>query len=575
VIQTNSIGVLPGLTRKVKDKMRRSQKILCRPEWSINRAYYKSMGYEDSDLDKPIIGIANAWSTAVPGHYNLRQVADALKEGICGAGGTAVEFGVIGACDGIAEGHEGMRYILPTRDVIADSIELMVQAHQYDGVVLLGSCDKIVPGMLMAAARLDLPAIFVNGGPMLGGPIIAGRKADTTSIVEGVGRLQRGEIEADELAAMEDLCAPSCGSCSFLGTANTMCCIAEAMGMSLTGSAMVPATHSERFRIARRSGKAIVRLVKNGLTARRIITGQSLDNAVRLTSAIGGSTNAALHVLAIAYEAEVDFDIERFDDLSRQTPVIARMNPAASANVVDFYRSGGVPAVMSELLPLLHGEALTVTGRTLAQNLANASSPDNEVIKTLTHPFSASGGLAVLRGNLAPDSAVTKPAAIDPSMWKFRGPARVFDSEERANGAIMAGVVKPGDVVVIRYEGPKGGPGMPEMFKAMKLLHGLGMAREVAVVTDGRFSGTNNGCFVGHISPEAQEGGVIALVRDNDMIRIDIPAKRLDLEVDDAQLRLRRSVWQPPPPRVRKGHLYLYSRLAESADKGAIIRNRA
>ncbi|MBW1818924.1 MAG: dihydroxy-acid dehydratase [Deltaproteobacteria bacterium] len=547
--------------------MRRSQKILTRPEWCINRAYYKSMGYGDADLDKPMIGIANAWSTTVPGHYNLRQVAEAVKEGIRSAGGTPVEFGVIGACDGIAEGHEGMRYILPTRDVIADSIELMVQAHQYDGVALLGSCDKIVPGMLMAAARLDLPAILINGGPMLGGPIIAGRKADTTSIIEGVGR--------DDLIAMEESCAPSCGSCSFLGTANTMCCIAEALGMSLTGSAMIPATHSERFRVARQAGEAIVRMVMDGLTARRIITRQSLENAVRLTSAIGGSTNAALHVPAIAYEAELEFDIDLFDDLSRTTPLIAKMNPAASANVIDFYQSGGVPAVMAELLPLLHGDVLTVTGKTMAQNLANASSPDNEVIKTLASPFSTSGGLAILRGSLAPDSAATKPAAIDSSMWTFQGPARVFDSEELANQAIMDGVVKPGDVVVIRYEGPKGGPGMPEMFKAMKLIHGLGMGKEVALVTDGRFSGTNNGCFVGHISPEAQEGGPIALVRDNDMIKIDIPLKRLDIEVNAEELRRRYEAWRAPPPRVRKGYLFLYSQLAQSADKGAIIRNRA
>lgn len=439
--------------------MRRSQKILTRPEWCINRAYYKSMGYGDADLDKPMIGIANAWSTTVPGHYNLRQVAEAVKEGIRSAGGTPVEFGVIGACDGIAEGHEGMRYILPTRDVIADSIELMVQAHQYDGVALLGSCDKIVPGMLMAAARLDLPAILINGGPMLGGPIIDGRKADTTSIIEGVGRMKRGEIDQDELVAMEESCAPSCGSCSFLGTANTMCCIAEALGMSLTGSAMIPATHSERFRVARQAGEAIVRMVMDGLTARRIITCQSLENAVRLTSAIGGSTNAALHVPAIAYEAELEFDIDLFGDLSRTTPLIAKMNPAASANVIDFYQSGGVPAVMAELLSLLHGDALTVTGKTMAQNLANASSPDNEVIKTIASPFSTSGGLAILRGSLAPDSAATKPAAIDSSMWTFQGPARVFDSETLANQAIMDGVVKSGDVVVIRYEGPKGGTG--------------------------------------------------------------------------------------------------------------------
>jgi dihydroxy-acid dehydratase len=549
----------------------RSRKILERPEWSINRAYYKCMGYTDRDLEKPMVGIANAWSTTVPGHYNLDKVAGAVKEGIRAAGGTPVEFGVIGACDGIAEGHEGMRYILPTRDVIAHSIELMVQAHQYDGLVLLGSCDKIVPGMLMAAARLDLPAILVNGGPMLGGPVIAGRKADTTSIIEGVGRLHRGEITEDELTRMEDSCAPGCGSCSFLGTANTMCCIAEAIGMSLTGSAMIPAVHTGRLHVAQESGQVIVKMIKDGLTARRIITRQSLENGVRLTSAIGGSTNAALHIPAIAYEAEVPFDIKLFDDISRSTPLIARMNPAASANVIDFHESGGVPVVMQEIASLLHKDAMTVTGRTIGENIEGMVSPDNEVIKTFSRPFSKTGGLAVLHGNLAPNSAVTKPAAIAPDMLIFEGPAVVFDSEAEANAAIMANGVRPGQVVVIRYEGPKGGPGMPEMFKAMKLLHGLGLSGKVALVTDGRFSGTNNGCFIGHISPEAMEGGTIALVEDGDVIAIDIPGKSLVLKVPEAELEKRRGQWQPPPPRVSSGYLYLYSRLAQSADKGAII----
>jgi len=553
----------------------RSQKILKRPEWSINRAYYKSMGYTDSDLEKPLIAIANAWSTTVPGHYNLRRVSVAVREGIRAAGGTPVEFGVIGACDGIAEGHEGMRYILPTRDIIAHSIELMVQAHQYDGLVLLGSCDKIVPGMLMAAARLDLPAILVNGGPMLGGPLIQGRKADTTSLIEGVGRLKKGEISEDELARMEDACAPTCGSCSFLGTANTMGCIAEALGMSLTGSAMIPATHAGRLHAAQDAGRAIVDLVRRGLTARQIITRASLENAVRLTSAIGGSTNAALHIPAIAYEAKLAFDIRWFDDISRSTPLVARVNPAAACNVIDFYASGGVPVVMNEIASLLHTEAMTVTGRTIGENIHGHVSPDNEVIRTVDNPFSTAGGIAVLFGSLAPHSAVTKPAAIRGDMLTFSGPARVYDSEAEANTAIMADVIRPGDVVVIRYEGPKGGPGMPEMFKAMKLLHGLGLSDKVALVTDGRFSGTNNGCFIGHISPEAMEGGPIALVRDGDPIAIDIPGKRLELKVAAAELARRRTRWQPPPARVTSGYLYLYSQLAESADKGAIIRTRA
>jgi dihydroxy-acid dehydratase len=532
------------------------------------------MGYSDADLEKPIIGIANAWSTTVPGHYNLRQVAEAVKEGIREAGGTPVEFGVIGACDGIAEGHEGMRYILPTRDIIANSIELMVQAHQYDGIVLLGSCDKIVPGMLMAAARLDLPAIFVNGGPMLGGPFIHGRKADTTSIIEGVGKLKKGEISEDELIKMEDICAPTCGSCSFLGTANTMCCIAEAMGMSLTGSAMIPAVYNDRLKAAQESGKTVVNLVNKSITTRQIITKESIENAVRLNSAIGGSTNAALHIPAIAYEAKIDFNMDIFDNFSRTTPLIAKMNPAASSNVIDFYEAGGVPVVLQEIRSLINTNALTVTGKTIGDNIENYKSPNNEVVKTLAEPFSTAGGLAVLYGSLAPNSAVTKPAAINPKMLSFKGPARVFDSEDEANTAILNNEVKPGEVVVIRYEGPKGGPGMPEMFKAMKLLYGLGLADKVALVTDGRFSGTNNGCFVGHISPEAQEGGPIALVKDGDLIDLNIPERKLDLLVSPEELEQRKKEWQPPKPRVTEGYLYVYSKLAESADKGAIIKNR-
>ncbi|KJS87622.1 MAG: dihydroxy-acid dehydratase [Peptococcaceae bacterium BICA1-8] len=553
----------------------RSSCILSRPEWSINRAYYKSMGYSDSDLEKPIIGIANAWSTTVPGHYNLRQVSESVKEGIREAGGTPVEFGVIGACDGIAEGHVGMRYILPTRDIIAHSIELMVQAHQYDGIVLLGSCDKIVPGMLMAAARLDLPAIFVNGGPMLGGPVIHGRKADTTSIIEGVGRLKKGQITEAELIKMEDSCAPTCGSCSFLGTANTMCCIAEAMGMSLTGSAVIPAVYNERLKAAQESGRAIVNLIHKNITARQIINKESIENAVRLNSAIGGSTNSALHIPAIAYEAKVEFDMDVFDEFSRTTPLVAKMNPAASANVIDFYEAGGVPVVLGEISSLLNLNVLTVTGKTIGENIKGYKSPNNEVIKTFAEPFSAAGGLAVLYGSLAPDSAVTKPAAINPNMLSFQGPACVFNSEDEANTAILNNEVKPGEVVVIRYEGPKGGPGMPEMFKAMKLLHGLGLADKVALVTDGRFSGTNNGCFVGHISPEAQEGGPIALVQDGDIIDINIPERKLDILVDSLVLEKRKKQWQPPKARVTEGYLYLYSKLAESADKGAIIKTRA
>ena len=552
----------------------RTPQILKRPEWSVIRTHYKAMGYTDEDLSRPIIGIANAWSRAVPGHTNLRDLAQAVSDGIRMAGGTPVEFGVIGACDGIAEGHRGSSYVLPSRDVIADSVEVMVEAHHFDAVVLLGSCDKIVPGMLMAAARLNLPAIFLNGGPMLGGPVIHGRKSDSTSVIEGVGRLLAGEISEDELVRMENRCSPGCGSCSFMGTANTMACLAEALGMSLSGSAVIPAAYSARLAAAQATGRAIVDLTLKDVTARQIITAESLENAVRLVSAIGGSTNTALHLPAIAYEAEVDFDLGLFDRLSRSTPLIAKMNPAAAANIVDFYESGGVPAVLAELRPLLHTGAMTVDGRTLDENIAGLKSPDNQVIKTFENPFEATGGLGVLYGNLSPDGAVTKPAAIDPSQRVFQGPAVCFNSESEASQAIMAGKIKAGQVLVIRYEGPKGGPGMPEMFRPLKLLYGLGLAKETALVTDGRFSGTNNGCFVGHVSPEAQEGGPIALIEDGDLITIDVPAQKLEALISGEELARRRAGWQAPPPKISKGYLYRYAREAESASRGAILKNR-
>lgn len=550
----------------------RSQDILTRPEWSINRAYFKSMGFTDEDLSRPLVGVANSWSETVPGHNNLRQVAQAVKNGVRMAGGTPVEFGVIGACDGIAEGHDGMRYILPTRDIIASSIELMVQAHRYDAIILLGSCDKIVPGMLMAAARLDLPAILVNGGPMEGGPFLHGRTSDSTSIIEGVGRLLAGEIGDDDLLSMENSCAPTCGSCSFLGTANTMGAMAEALGMSLPGSSMIPAVHAKRLASAQAAGMAIMRLVRSGITARKVITATSVRNAVRLVSAIGGSTNAALHVPAICYEAELPFNLGLFDELSRSTPLLSKLNPASSRNVIDFYRAGGVQTILKALGDLVDGSAMTVAGAPLSESLAEASDPDGEVIKTSSEPFDSTGGLAVLYGNISPEGAVTKPAAIHPTQRVFSGPARCFDSEREANQAIMDGQIKGGEVLVIRYEGPKGGPGMPEMFKALKLLHGLGLGAKTALVTDGRFSGTNNGCFVGHVSPEAQEGGPIALIRDGDLIEIDIAAQKLHLQVGDAELAERREGFKPPKPRVARGYLSLYSRLAGSAAQGAIIK---
>ncbi len=552
----------------------RSRQILERPEWSMNRGLFKAMGYSDYDLDRPLIGIANSWNRVVPGHYNLNQVSEFVKQGIRQAGGTPVEFGVIAACDGIAQGHAGMHYILPTRDLIANDIEMMVEAHRLDAVVMLGSCDKIVPAMLMAAARLDLPAIIVVGGPMEGGCQFDGRSADITSLTEGLGMLKAGKIDDQNYHNLEDCAGPTCGSCSFLGTANTMCCVAEAMGLSLPGSATIPATYADRWRAAQESGRQIMALVKQGITARRIINQKGIENGIRLSTAIGGSTNVALHIPAIGYEADCEITMDLFEELCRSTPHIAKMNPAAAPNVPDFHHAGGVPAVMKELLPILHADALTVTGRSVAENLAAAGTPDRRIIKTMADPWSREGGLAVLRGNLAPNTAVTKPAAIHPDMRAFTGKAHCFNSEEDANQAILAGKVTEGEVIVIRYEGPKGGPGMREMYKAMKLLYGRGLALKTALVTDGRFSGTNNGCFVGHVSPEAAEGGPLAIVENGDEISIDIPDRKLHLNLSDRQIQERLARWRRPEPKFKRGYLALYSRLAESADKGAIIRHK-
>lgn len=552
----------------------RSKDILERPEWSMNRALYKSMGYSDYDLGRPLIGIANSWNRVVPGHYNLNLVSEYVKQGIFQAGGTPVEFGVIGACDGLAQGHRGNYYILPSRDLIANDLETMVEAHSLDAVALLGSCDKIVPGMLMAAARLDVPAIMIVGGPMEGGCEFDGRASDGTSLTEGLGMLKAGKIDEATYRMLEDRAEPTCGSCSFLGTANTMCCIAEAMGLSLPGSATIPATFASRQRAAQASGRQIVELVKSGITARQMINRKGLENAIRVNSAIGGSTNAAIHIPAIGYEADCEIPMDLFEELCRSTPHIAKMNPAAAPNVPDFHEAGGVPAVMRQILPLLHGDALTVTSKTVAENVAQAEIKDSNIIRTLNDPWTKEGGLAVLRGNLASNTAITKPAAIVRKLRVFEGRARCFDSEEEANETILEGKVQDGEVVVIRYEGPKGGPGMREMYKAMKLLYGRGLALTTALITDGRFSGTNNGCFVGHISPEAAEGGPIAIVEDGDVITIDIPKRKLHLHLSDEEIKDRLARWQRPEPKFKKGYLALYARLVESADKGAIIRHK-
>jgi dihydroxy-acid dehydratase len=557
----------------------RSREILKRPEWALNRALYKSMGFTDHDLDRPLIAIVNSWNNICPGHYNLRELAEYVRIGISRAGGTALEFGTIGGCDGIAQGHIGMRYILPSRDIIASSIEVMMEAHQLDGMVLLGSCDKIVPGMLMAAARLDLPAIFLNGGPMLSGFMDqhnpwGGTKVDSSINAEAVGLLKKGVITREYFLELENTSCPTCGSCSNFTTANTMCCVAEALGMALPGTAMIPAIDAARRRVAEEAGKAMMTLLREGVSARKIITKKSMENAIRVSSAIGGSTNVALHLPAIAYEAEIPFDLKWFDQVSSQTPFIAGVIPAAQWDVVDLHNAGGVQAVMKEISSLLHLDVITVNGKSLRENLKKAKVKDRRVIHSLKSPISKTGGLAVLKGNLAPKGAISKPAAIPEDVRYFSGPAQVFDGEPMALKAIQAGKIKKGSVVVIRYEGPKGGPGMPEMFRFMKILNGLGLAHDVALITDGRFSGSNNGCFAGHISPEAAEGGPIAVIEKGDRITIDIPNRRLTLHLTDAQIKRRIRLWNPPKPKITKGYLALYAKIASSADQGAVIKGR-
>ena len=540
------------------------------------RATLKSMGFTTDDLKRPVIGIANAWSECVPGHFNLRQVAQRVKDGIYRAGGTPIEFGVIGGCDGMGQGHDGMHYILPSRELIANSIESMAQINLFDGLVLLGSCDKIVPGMLMAAARLDIPCIFLPGGPMEGGVVFDGRQADQTSSTEAYGMLSAGKISEAEYVALEDTACPGCGSCSYLGTANTMCALAEALGMTLPDGGLAPATSAARLAMGEQTGVKIMELVEKQITSRKILTNGAIRNAIKACLAMSGSTNAVMHLTAIAHEAELDIRVlDEFDSLSRTTPQIAKMNPACKYNVIDFYYDGGVPRLMENLQTLLETDVMTVTAHTLAENIATHRYiyPATGLVNhTMDDPFGYTGGVAVLRGNLAPDTGITKPGAFDKSPHHFEGEAICFDSEEEAEEAILSGKVHEGHVVVIRYEGPKGGPGMREMFKAMKYLYGRGLALSTALITDGRFSGTNNGCFVGHISPEAAEGGPIAIVHDGDRIVIDVESRSLELKVPQEEIEARLKAWKRPEPKFKKGWLGLYCKIAASGSEGAILK---
>ena len=542
-----------------------------------NQVIWKGCAYSDDDISRPIIGIANSFSDMAPGHTSLRKIAEHVKYGVYRAGGTPAEFGVIACCDGLGAGHNGNNYVLPSRDNIADGVEIIAGAHRLDGLVLLGSCDKIVPGMLMAAARLDIPCILVPAGSMLSGPGFADQKSsDSTSCNEAVGRMQVGEMTFDDVVRLSNVCTPTCGSCQFMGTANSMCCLAEALGMTMPGGALIPSFFNERFRSAMMSGAQIVSLIKSGLTSRKIITKKSLENAIMLMMAVGGSTNAVIHSCAIAHELGIDTAdiLNDYDRYSEKVPLLAKINPAThDYDAVDLYYAGGVPEVMKNLRTLLNLDALTVSGKTLGENLDAFVNPypgNDDLIRTPDNPHSTLGGLAIMRGNLCPDTAVSKPAAIAPESRHFTGKAVCFDSEDECVAAIESCKVLPGSVVVIRFEGPKGGPGMKELFKPMKMLVGQGLAKSTAIITDGRFSGTNNGCFVGHISPEAAAGGPIALVHDGDSITIDINNKTLTLHVDDDELEKRRAAWVYTPKKL-SGCLARYAAQVTSADKGGVL----
>lgn len=539
---------------------------------ALKRALYKSMGHTDSDLRKPVIAVVNSYTNATPGHVNLNDVATRTMDGIREAGGVPMMFGTIAPCDGIAEGHLGMRYILAAREVITASIEIMVRAHRFDGMVLLGSCDKIVPGMLMAAARLDIPAILVNGGPMYPAEY-QGKHWDGNIVTEAIGWKQRGEISEEEFRQIEDLAEPGPGSCTMYGTANTMSCLAESLGMSLPQTSTIPAIDPARFEVGFAAGKRIVQLVYDGITARQILTKQSIHNAMCALLATGGSTNAILHLQAIHYEAGLgDLSLSEFDQLSRRIPLLAAIYPASEHDMIDFHQSGGIAAVEKQLTCELKLDALTVAG-TKEQVLERVSLiDDNPVISSLSSPIKPDAGVAVLNGNISPLGAVIKPAAVPDHMYQFQGPAIVFDSEQEAIDRIQNGGIPKGSVLVLRYEGPKGGPGMPEMYKPMKFLEGMALSNDCALITDGRFSGSNRGLFVGHISPEAADGGVIALIQDGDQIEIDIANRTLMLSVSDVELTARYANWKPLLKEVPAGFLNLYRERAASAAEGAVLR---
>lgn len=540
-------------------------------ERAPHRSLFKAMGYTDEELSRPIIGIANAANSLIPGHIDLNKICDAVAAGIRMNGGTPVSFGTIGVCDGIAMGHAGMRYSLASRELIADSVEVMVEAHSLDGLVLIPNCDKIVPGMLMAAARVNIPTILVSGGPMLAGRY-QGEAIDLNTVFEGVGAVQAGKMSLDELHEIEEAACPGCGSCAGMFTANSMNCMAEVLGLALPGNGTILAVSAARIRLAKAAGMQIVRLVEAGLTPRQILTPLAFRNALTADMALGCSTNTVLHLPAIAHEAGIELSLEMVNEISEATPQLCHLRPGGEYHVQDLDEAGGVLAVMQELATagLLDLTGPTVTLGNVGDNIKKARLERRDVIRSVVAPYAPKGGLAVLWGNLAPEGAVVKQGAVRPEMLKHMGPARVFDGEEDAVDAILNSRINPGDVIVIRYEGPRGGPGMREMLTPTSAVVGMGLDSSVALITDGRFSGATRGAAIGHISPEAAEGGPIALIKEGDLIEIDIPGHKLELMVPEAELSQRKAKWQPPSRQV-EGYLRRYAKLVTSAATGAIL----
>ncbi len=541
-------------------------------EKTPHRSLFKAAGFTDEEISRPLIGVVSAKNEIIPGHVHLDKIAEAVKAGVRMAGGTPIEYPAIGVCDGIAMGHVGMKYSLASRELIADSIESMTVAHGFDALVLIPNCDKIVPGMLMAAARLNKPAIIISGGPMLS-VNYKGKFRDLNTNFEAVGAFKAGKIDEQELLELENTSCPSCGSCSGMFTANSMNCLCEVLGMALPGNGTIPAVYSERIRLAKKTGMKIMELLEKDVKPRDIITPDSLYNALRVDMALGCSTNSMLHLPAISYEAHAPITLDYANEISKETPNLCHLAPAGEHHVQDLYAAGGVQAVMNELSKrnLLKLDTITVTGRTLGENIADCPVQDYTVIRPIDNPYSQTGGIAVLKGNLAPDGSVVKRSAVAPEMLKHEGPAKVFDSEDDAIAAIYAGKIVKGDVVVIRYEGPKGGPGMREMLSPTSAICGMGLDKDVALITDGRFSGATRGAAIGHVSPEAMEGGPIALVRDGDIIQIDMERCGLNVKVSDEEMAKRRESRTPKEPKVKTGYLRRYAKLVSSGIKGAVM----